>query len=584
MSTPLPNSPTQERDLDPVARKWAYLVSMTSYIPLPHNEIEQRLRELATEVFDVVATEPLDTDRAGAVGERLVALHCVGRTSLRCSVDVLTGALLADERLSRMAGLAERVVRVLSALACGYADGLRWHTAEQQDDLNQALLEAVRNSEQSRKDREAQRDAAVTELSLLRNELSHQLLHDVLTALPNRQFFTTRLEHVLNTGSPTTVYHVEVNGLTTICDGLGRQTGAGLLRIVADRLKAAMAAERAMVARFELGRFAILVESTMPAPDPTPVVTKINTVLAEPAYVDNLTVVMSASIGIVQSPPHGADPVGMLHAANLALRRAKLLGPGRWARLAPGSDGGDRQELRLAATLPGAWQAGQVRVEFRPQVRLSDRRPVRLDARLRWDHAELGTLSHERCLTLAARTGFDQRLGGWLLDRAGERLRSWSGDLPLTVAVPPSQATDPELLTVIGKAGLPPERLQVSVPAALATGSAARNLTRLAGAGVAVAVHDFGGAAGDVTCLSDAPVHAVRLAQRLTRRSAEPLTGQAVRDMIALAHRAGATVVVDDIQTENEADQWRDADADLATGPLFPLPADLRPGMTHSGR
>lgn len=576
MSRPLPDAPEQGRDLDLLARKWAYLVSMTSYIPLPHSEIEQRLRELAAEVFDVVATEPLDTDRAAAVGERLVALHCVGRTSLRCSVDVLTAALLADERLSHTAGLAERVVRVLGALACGYADGVRWHTAEQQDDLNQALLEAVRNSEQSRKDREAQRDEAVTELSLLRSELSHQLLHDVLTALPNRQFFTTRLEHVLNTGSSTTVYHVEVNGLTTICDGLGGQTGAGLLRIVADRLKAAMAAERAMVARFELGRFAILVESTMPAPDPTPVVTRINTALAEPAYVDNLAVVMSASIGVVQSPPHGADPVNMLHAANLALRKAKLLGPGRWARLAPGNDG-DRQELRLAATLPGAWRAGQVRVEFRPQVRLTDRRPVRLDARLRWDHAELGALPHERCLTLAARTGFDQRLGGWLLDRAGERLRSWSGDLPLTIAVPPSQAADPDLLTVIGKAGLPPERLQVSVPAAFATGSTARTLTRLAAAGVTVAVHDFGGTAGDVTCLSDAPVHAVRLAPRLTHRSAEPLTDQAVRDMIALAHRAGATVVIDDVQTEDEADHWHAANADLATGPLFPLPADLRP-------
>jgi len=56
---------------------------------------------------------------------------------------------------------------------------------------------------------------------------------------------------------------------------------------------------------------------------------------------------------------------------------------------------------------------------------------------------------------------------------------------------------------------------------------------------------------------------------------AEPLTGQAIRDMIALAHSAGATVVVDDVRTEDEADRWRDADADLATGPLFPPLADL---------
>jgi diguanylate cyclase (GGDEF)-like protein len=557
----------RERELDKLARKWAYQVSMTSYIPLPHKEIERQLRELAHEVFAAVTAEPLDTDRAAAVGERLVKLHCVGKTSLRCSIDVLAAALVADERLQRTGGIGPRVAKVLSALACGYADSVRWQTVEQQDGLNQALLEAVRHAEESRQAREAQRDEAFTELGLLRNELSHQLLHDVLTALPNRQFFTTRLEHVLNTGSPTTMYQLEINGLDIVCDGLGRPAAAGLLRVAAERLTAVMAPEHAMVARFTEGHFAILVETESRAPDPAPVLAKINAALAEPAHVANLTMVMSANVGVVQSPPHAADPATVLHASNLALREAKRLGPGRWTRLLP--DQGARQELWLASTLPNAWRTGQVGVEFRPQVRLSDGRPMRLDARLRWDHAELGALAHERCVALAERTGFGLRIGRWVLDQAGELLGLWSGDLPLTVAVPPSQATDPDLLSAIGGAGLVPERLQVSVPAGVDA-----DLAQLTEAGVGVAVHDFGGSAGDVTCLPD--VHAVRLAPRLTHRVDEPLVGRAVRDLVALAHQAGATVVVDDIRTPAEADWWRAADADLATGPLYPLPEEMR--------
>jgi EAL domain-containing protein (putative c-di-GMP-specific phosphodiesterase class I) len=215
-------------------------------------------------------------------------------------------------------------------------------------------------------------------------------------------------------------------------------------------------------------------------------------------------------------------------------------------------------------------------VEFRPQVTLADGRPVRLDALLRWDHAELGSLTHGRCVTLAERIGFGERLGYWLLDRAGARLRSWGGELPLTIAVAPSQATDPDLSATVLRSGIAAERLQVSVPAGLATSdSAARNLTRLADAGVAVAVHDFGGSAGDVTCLSDVPVHAVRLAPALVRRFAERITGRALLDMVALVHEAGATVVVDGIRSAAEADWWRGAGADLATGPLFTLPANF---------
>jgi diguanylate cyclase (GGDEF)-like protein len=574
---PLSNAPSSGRDLDKLVRKWAYQVSMTSYIPLSHKEIEQRLLALAQELFDVVATEPVELDRAAAVGKELVTLHCVGEASLRCSVDVLASGLLTDEGLRHTTGIAERVARALGALACGYADSVRWQTVEEQDRLNQALLEAVRKSERLRKDHEVRHDEVVTELSLLRNQLSHQLLHDVLTSLPNRQFFTTHLEQVLNTGSPTTVYHLEVNGVDTISDGLGPLAAGGLLRVVADRLKALTAGKRGMVARFELARFAILVESTTSAPDPAPVVAAINAVLAEPAYVDGHAVVMTASTGVVQSPPHSADPVTMLHAANIALRKAKQLGPGRWTLLARACDESNRRELRLAATLPGAWRSGEVRVEFRPQVSLADGRPERLDARLCWNHPEHGPLSHEQLVALAERTGLGARLGGWLLDEAGDRLQSWSGDLPLTVAVPPSEATDPGLLTAVGESGVPVARLELSVPADIATGPAADNLTRLAGAGVAVAVHDFGAAAGDVTCLSDLPVHAVRLAPDLVRRAAEPLVGQSLRDTIALAHDAGVTVVVDGVGTTGEADRWRDANADLATGPLFALPASRLP-------
>lgn len=577
VSTPLPSASAPDRDLEKLARKWAYQVSMTSYIPLPHKEIERQLHELANEVFEAVAADPVDIGRAAAVGDRLVKLHCVGNTSLRCSVDVLTSGLLADERLRRTAGLTERVVKALSAMACGYTDAVRWQTVEEQDRLNQALLEAVRKAEEIRNDHQARHDEVVTELSLLRSRLSHQLLHDVLTSLPNRQYFTTHLEQVLNTGCPTTVYHLEVNGLDTISDGLGPLAAGSLLRVVADRLNTLTTGRHGMVARFELARFAILVESTAPAPDPAPVVAAINALLAEPAHVDGHTVVLTASTGVVQSPPHSADPVTVLHAANIAVRKAKELGPGRWLLLKRACDESNRKELRLAATLIGAWRDGKVRVEFRPQVRLTDGRPVRLDARLRWHHPQEGVLAHDELVAHAERTGLGTRLGNWLLDEAGDRLQAWSGDLPLTVTLPPSQATDPNLLTTVRESGLPPERLALSVPAGIATGPATDNLTRLADAGVAVAVHDFGTTAGDVTCLSDLPVQAVRLAPHLVRRASEPLVGQALRDTVALAHQAGVTVVVDGITTKEEADWWRAADADLATGPLFALPAFRSP-------
>src|SRR5256885_12907696 len=103
-----------------LARKWAYLVSLTTYLPMPHVEIELELENLVTRIFDAMTSEPMPTDRVAAVGARLVELHCVGKASLQCSVDVLSGALLSEPELHRFDRLPERVAHLLGALASGY--------------------------------------------------------------------------------------------------------------------------------------------------------------------------------------------------------------------------------------------------------------------------------------------------------------------------------------------------------------------------------------------------------------------------------------------------------------------------------
>ena len=146
-------APTERRHK--LARKWAYLVSLTSYIPMAHADIEHELLELADRVFEAAVCEPLPMDRIATVGASLVDLHCVGKASLQCSMDVLAGALLAEPELRRFDRLPERVARVLGALASGYTEAIRSSTMEQQDKLHRALLEAVWTSERRLKIRQS---------------------------------------------------------------------------------------------------------------------------------------------------------------------------------------------------------------------------------------------------------------------------------------------------------------------------------------------------------------------------------------------------------------------------------------------
>ncbi|MFD9740531.1 putative bifunctional diguanylate cyclase/phosphodiesterase [Umezawaea sp. NPDC059074] len=429
----------------------------------------------------------------------------------------------------------------------------------------------------------------VSELTLLGSQLTHQALHDALTGLPNRQFFTTRLETTLRQADPAfgvTLYHLDLDAFSVVTDGLGRAAGDHLLKSVADRLRVAFAAERAMVARLEGDEFAVLVENCSTTPDVVTTVNRINDELAEPLYVGGHGIAVSASIGVVDRPAPAFDPVELLRASHMTLRRAKKSGRRQWGLYDAGRDAADRERLGLAAVMPGAWESGEIDVVFQPEHRLAGGGITGLTALLRWNHPDHGVIEHDRCVDLAEETGLVLPLGTWLLRTAAEQLRWWRQrtdlDLPLSVHLAAGQATDPDLvgsvLRVLADTGLPAGSLRLGLPAGLLVADdddAVDNLTVLADAGVRTAMGGFTGAAGEFACLEALPVREVRVPRWGVCAERNPITTRVLADLVAVAHLAGAAVLVDGVDTPELADWWRTSGADTATGAHFGRPSAL---------
>jgi diguanylate cyclase (GGDEF)-like protein len=581
VTRPLPVDPGPS-SRDKLARKWAYLLSTTSYVPLIQADLQQPLRRL---IDDLLTALPGDgvavAERAGA---RLVELNCVDRRSVATTVDVLAGPLLAGGQPP------ERVTRLLGGLAAGYAEALRQRTVDQQESMVRAVKAVAMKAASAAKAHQAARDAVSTELSLLRGQLSHQSLHDALTGLPNRQFFTTRLEEVLNSGCPTTLYRIELNGLAVLNDGLTGPCADALLVEIASRLRVVAAGEDAMAARLDRAGFAVLHEHPPEAPrkplPPAEFVNRITEALAETTYLDDAGLALTASIGVVQSPPHGTNPAEVMQAADIALRQAQEDGPGHWRLLDRDEHRPARDAARLAAIMPGAVEMGELAVGYRLWVDLADRQPVAVEAYPRWDEAGLAGQS---CVTLAEQTGLSPQIGRWLLRTAGEQIRTWMPDLPLSLCLSPNQSVADDLvdsvLDTLADLSMPTDRLRLALPAAEVFDGRPRaldNLATLAKAGVATAVHDFRGNPSDVVRLPDLPLRAVSLSPRLVAQAralgSRTLVAQTMKSLTRLVHDAGATVAVDDVRTEPEIDWWRGAGADVAGGPLFRVNPEASPG------
>ena len=412
-----------------------------------------------------------------------------------------------------------------------------------------------------------------TEVSLLQRRLSHQALHDVLTALPNRQFFSTRLENLLRDADASlgvTLFHLDLDGFSQTPGGLGLYLGDRVLRAVAAKLKAAFEGEKALVARLGGDEFGVLVQNTADTPGVLALVRRITHELAEPEYVDgHRGVAVSASIGVVHRPPRDITPAELLRASDLTLRRVQRAGA-QWGLFDRELDRRDRHDFGLAAAMAGAWENGELEVGFRPLVAAVDGSVVGVEARLRWNHPTEGVLPHETCVRLAGETGLPS--GTWLLRTAVERFAAAEVAVPLTVELTAHQAADAELVGeirgVLESTGLAPGRLRPGFPSATLladSGDAADNLKVLAEIGVDAEIHGF----GDVTSLVEFPARAVRVAANLVARREHPLVDRSLTALVEAAHLAGAEVAVTGIDSAEQAQWWRERGADRLSGPLF---------------
>ncbi|MEU0882947.1 EAL domain-containing protein [Lentzea sp. NPDC005914] len=416
-----------------------------------------------------------------------------------------------------------------------------------------------------------------TELELLQSELKRQALHDVLTGLPNRQYFTTQLETTLRKADPehgVTIFHLDLDAFGMVCNSFGGRVAERLLQHVAQRLTVLLASEKAMVARFDGDEFGVLLENKATTPDIGTIMRSINDdLLLEPTFLDGHGLAVSVSAGVVHRPPADAEPVDVLRAADTALRRAKVRRRGQWEVFHAGQDAEDHRDHAVAMAMPSAWENGEITVRYRPIVRLVDGEVSGVEAVWHWERPDAGTLGHDRCAELAEATGLVLPLGEWLMRVAGGQSAWWRQrgqlDRALVVRLTAHQSTDADLVSrvvsVLEETGLTPADLAVSMPAeVLLVTDAADNLGTLADMGVHMGLDDFGLGPLDPSAVSDLPVKSVRVARSLVERRSPYVTA-----LMPIVRGAGVTVAVDGIGSAEQASWWRAAGADFATGPHF---------------
>ena len=408
----------------------------------------------------------------------------------------------------------------------------------------------------------------VTERKRLDAELQRLAHFDTLTGLPNRKLFMDRLSQALararRDGTPLAVLFCDLDGFKRINDTLGHAHGDELLREVAARLER-RTRDGDTVARFGGDEYTIILSQLTRAGDAALVARKLLAELTGPLQLGGMTMQITASIGIAIWPRDGDDQEALVRCADMAMYRAKALGPNELAFFTAEIGKTAATRHRLEDDLRMAVTGRQLDLAYQPQIAVSSDgtagQVLGVEALARWQHPELGNIPPSTFIPLAEELGLMNELGGWVLWRSCQQAAIWRDRLriamPVAVNVSGRQL-NPELLAhlddALGRAQLDPTSLVIELSERTLS-SHGEHATELISAirarGVRVALDDYGTGVTSTMRLANLPLDVIKLDRSLVAgllREGDQRASAVLDATINLAHDLGLLVVGEGVE------------------------------------
>jgi diguanylate cyclase (GGDEF)-like protein/PAS domain S-box-containing protein len=410
----------------------------------------------------------------------------------------------------------------------------------------------------------------VTERKAAEEKISLLARTDGLTGLANRSTFTERLGQAFAAAQrgalPFAILYLDLDMFKPVNDSFGHPIGDLVLQQVAQRLKSCTR-ESDLIARLGGDEFAILQGEMQEPANAGDLAAKIQVAIALPYLINGNAINISVSIGISPYATGHAEADAMLVQADLALYRSKEEGRNQYHFHSQELDQDVFDRVTLAAEIKRAIDQDEFELLYQPQVELSSKKIVGMEALVRWNHPTRGLLVPGLFIPIAEKSGSIVALGNWVLDRACRQLSIWRHEglkLPV-IAVNLSlfqlkygQELVRDVTETLAKWGLQPSDLEFDVTeATLAQLTWTDNevLPRLRQLGVKIAIDDFGSGYSSFEYIRAYRVNHLKIAQSFINRStSDPQSAATIRAIVNFAHDIGIVVIGQGVETEQQRD------------------------------
>lgn len=534
-------------------------------------ESEQRLQLVTQNVDAVLWTTGRDARFSAITGGALADLGLRGMDLLDEPCDLLVARRFLDQAFT---GVPVRVEAPL---------GDRWlrHHLEpivdpRYGDVNGAVGVSIDITELKRAERHAWEAANRDRLTGLPSRLS---LEESLAALLAREG---------DDDGRFALLFVDLDRFKAINDTLGHDVGDEVLRLIADRIAEALR-DGDIVARPGGDEFIVLLPRIASVADVDIVAQRIIRLVRRPIVLAGREMRVGASIGVALYPEHGRTTRALVSRADMAMYRAKARGGNAHVHFEPTMETDAAERLTVETDLRWALERGELRVYYQPIVEARTGHITGCEALVRWQHPTRGLVAPDDFLAVAEETGLIVDIDRWVIAEAVRdacAVRALRPGFTLAVNASPRALCEPgfggEVVAMAEHYGLPLNALTIEITEKIAVEPAAVPLLdRLAGAGISIAIDDFGVGYSSLAYLVRLPIGAMKLDRSfLCGVTDDPRSRLLLRSIVRMAQGLAIRVIAEGVETDEELRFVRAIGCDFAQGFSFskalPLPELMR--------
>lgn len=440
----------------------------------------------------------------------------------------------------------------------------------------------------------------ISDRKVYENELNRIAKYDALTNLPNRTLLSDRLYQgmtfALRHKQPLAVLYIDIDGFKAINNKYGHEFGDQVLILLAERMKKSMRKEDT-IARFGGDEFVAILLDLTSVEYAIPIINHLTDIINQPINIDDLTVQLTASIGVSIYPQkEHVDTDILLRQANQAMYHAKLSGRDKYHLFNTKNDDTLRYKYKFIERMNQALKASEFCLYYQPKVNMKTGKVIGVEALIRWQHPTKGLLTPSEFLPIIAGNPLIVKLGNWVLETAVMQMELWLAQglgLKVSVNIDALQLKEDNFVTNLQNMlakhpTIHPENLGLEI---LESGQlddleiTSKIIKQCQTFGISFALDDFGTGYSSLTYLQKLSVNCLKIDQSFIKDLRDNSGNISIlKGIISLADAFKLDIIAEGIETIEHGEMLIEMGCEQAQGNAIasPMPADELPAWLET--